>query len=129
MCRRILRAFVGRGLLESFDVKEILAYQHSELGSAKRGVRADELHLKPLELIECIVALVTPPHTHRHRYFGVLAPNSPLRAAVTALAAPVQAMPVATGLGGKGPQHLKTMRGHPCPNLRSLALCVRQAKN
>ena len=29
--------------------------------------------------------------THRHRYFGVLAPNSPLRAAVTALA---QAVPV-----------------------------------
>jgi len=40
--------------------------------------------------------------THRHRYFGVLAPNSPLRAAVTALAAPVQqavaqAEPVITG--------------------------------
>ena len=35
-------------------------------------------------------ALVPPPRTHRHRYFGVLAPNSPLRAAVTALAAPVQ---------------------------------------
>ena len=27
-----------------------------------------------------------PPRVHRHRYFGVLAPNSPLRAAVTALA-------------------------------------------
>jgi hypothetical protein len=27
--RRILRAFVGRGLLESFDAKEMLAYQHS----------------------------------------------------------------------------------------------------
>ena len=27
------------------------------------------------------------PRTHRHRYFGVLAPNSPLRAAVTAMAA------------------------------------------
>lgn len=41
----------------------------------------DELHLTPL---------VPPPRTHRHRYFGVLAPNSPLRAAVTAMAAPVQ---------------------------------------
>ena len=29
-------------------------------------------------------ALVPPPRTHRHRYFGVLAPNSPLRAAVPA---------------------------------------------
>ena len=27
--RRILRAFVGRGLLESFEAKEMLAYQHS----------------------------------------------------------------------------------------------------
>ena len=27
--RRILRAFVGRGLLESCDAKEMLAYQHS----------------------------------------------------------------------------------------------------
>ena len=27
--RRILRAFVGRGLIESCDAKEMLAYQHS----------------------------------------------------------------------------------------------------
>lgn len=27
-----------------------------------------------------------PPRIHRHRYYGVLAPNSPLRTAVTALA-------------------------------------------
>ena len=27
-----------------------------------------------------------PPRTHRHRYYGVLAPNSPLRGAVTAMA-------------------------------------------
>jgi hypothetical protein len=35
-------------------------------------------------------ALVPPPRAHRHRYFGVLAPNSPLMAAVTAMAAPEQ---------------------------------------
>ncbi len=33
-----------------------------------------------------MAALVPPPRIHRHRYFGVLAPNSPLRTAVTALA-------------------------------------------
>lgn len=33
-----------------------------------------------------MAALVPPPRIHRHRYFGVLAPHSPLRAAVTALA-------------------------------------------
>lgn len=43
--------------------------------------------LTPLELIDRIAALVPPPRAHRHRYYGVLAPNAPLRAAVTALAA------------------------------------------
>ena len=88
--RRILRAFVGRGLIEQADAKEMLAYQHSEPGSDKRGAKADELHLTPLELIARIAALVPPPRTHRHRYFGVLAPNSSLRATVTALATPAQ---------------------------------------
>jgi hypothetical protein len=41
-----------------------------------------ELVLTPLELINRIAQLVPPPRTHRHRYYGVLAPNSPLRAAV-----------------------------------------------
>ena len=164
--RRILRAFVGRGLLEGFEAKEMLGYKHSgfsvdtsvciaaqdrsglerllrycarppfaldrlrkaggelvyrcakqrsEPGSdrrdqrnanrgAKHGAQADELHLTPLELIARIAALVPPPRTHRHRYFGVLAPNSPLRPAVTALAqdavvqpAQVQAEPASTG--------------------------------
>jgi hypothetical protein len=142
--RRILRAFVGRGLIESVDAKEMLAYQHSgfsvnagvcieahdraalerllrycarppfamdrlrkegaalvyrcakqhsEPARDKRGVKVDELTLTPLELIERIAALVPPPRIHRHRYFGVLAPNSPLRAAVTAFATPAQALP------------------------------------
>lgn len=50
-----------------------------------------------------------PPRTHRHRYFGVLAPNSPLRAAVTALAqgspaqpATAQVEPVSTCEGALG---------------------------
>ena len=57
----------------------------------KRGAKVDELALTPLELIRRIAALVPPPRIHRHRYFGVLAPNSPLRSAVTAQAAPAQA--------------------------------------
>jgi Putative transposase/Transposase zinc-binding domain len=36
------------------------------------------LVLTPLELIDKIAALVPPPRTHRHRYYGVLAPNAPL---------------------------------------------------
>ena len=42
--------------------------------------------LSPLELIDRIAALVAPPRVYRHRYHGVLAPNSPLSAQVTALA-------------------------------------------
>ena len=158
--KRILRAFVGRGLLEGFEAKEMLAYrhsgfsvdtsvciaahdraglerllrycarppfaserlrkagsaliyrcakQHSEPGSKpdnKRGAKADEITLTPLELIDRIATLVPPPRSHRHRYFGVLSPNSPLRPAVTALAqdavvqpAQVQAEPASTAAG------------------------------
>ena len=44
------------------------------------------LMLTPLELIDHLAALIPPPRLHRHRYHGVLAPNSPLRAAATAYA-------------------------------------------
>jgi hypothetical protein len=47
--------------------------QHSEPGHDKRGTQVDEITLTPLELIDRIAALVPPPRTHRHRYFGVLA--------------------------------------------------------
>ena len=153
--KRILRAFVARGLLENCDAKDMLGYKHSgfsvdagvcieahdraalerllrycarppfsmdrlrkegselvyrcakqrsEPTSDQRGAKADELHLTPLELIDRIAALVPPPRTHRHRYFGVLAPNSPLREAVTALAQPAAAQPatVETAQSGAG---------------------------
>lgn len=47
-----------------------------------------ELRLTPLELIERLAALIPPPRLHRHRYHGVLAPNSAQRTQVTALARP-----------------------------------------
>ena len=55
-----------------------------------------------------MAVLVPPSRTRRHRYFGVLAPNSPLRAAVTALAAPAhpamaRVEPVITGGGNALP--------------------------
>ena len=182
--KRILRAFVGRGLLESFEAQEMLGYkhsgfsvdtsvciaahdraglerllrycarppfamerlrkagselvyrcakQHSEPGSLphnKRGVKADEITLTPLELIERIAKLVPPPRTHRHRYFGVLAPNSPLRPAVTALArdaavkpAQVQAGPARTAaadgaLGVRSALPTQTEPAQPVPPKR-----------
>jgi hypothetical protein len=54
------------------------------------------LMLTPLELIDWLVALIPPPRRHRHRYYGVLAPNAPLRSAVTALAAPAAETPAVT---------------------------------
>ena len=69
------------------------AKQHSEPGSDKRSARVDELHPTPLELITRIAALVPPPRTHRHRYFGVLAPNSPLRAAAVPLGCAISPTP------------------------------------
>lgn len=44
------------------------------------------LILTPLEFLERLAALIPPPRQHRHHYHGVLAPNSPLRPAVTAYA-------------------------------------------
>jgi hypothetical protein len=44
------------------------------------------LMLTPLEFLDRIALLIPSPRRHRHRYFGVLAPNSPWRPAVTARA-------------------------------------------
>ncbi|MDP2805079.1 MAG: transposase [Gallionellaceae bacterium] len=65
-----------------------------------------DLVLTPLELIDKIATLIPPPRAHRHRYYGVLAPNSPLRAAVTALAPlPVVVPPAAEATTADAPQH------------------------
>jgi hypothetical protein len=56
-----------------------------EAGKVRPGGSAAQI-LTALQLIDRLAALVPPPRIHRHRYIGVLAPNSPLRTAVTALA-------------------------------------------
>ena len=50
-----------------------------------------ELILTPLELLDRLAHLVTPPRIHKHRYCGVLAPNARLRRAVTETAGPAGA--------------------------------------
>jgi hypothetical protein len=136
--RRIVRAFVKRGLLDSIDGEVMLLARHGGGFSVDASVRIagddraglerllrycarppfamerqhrkgqdhllyhcpkpqsggkqGDLILTPCEFIAKIAALVPPPRTHRHRYFGVLAPNSPFRAAVTAMA-PVPVIP------------------------------------
>ena len=72
-----------------------------------------DLVLTPLELIDRIAALVPRPRMHRHRYYGVLAPNAPLRAAVTALApAAVTTVPLAPTFtaNGEEPRHRAAAR-------------------
>lgn len=130
--RRIVRAFVKRGLLDSIDGEVMLLARHGggfsvdasvciaaddraglerllrycarppfamerlhrkgqdhllyHCPKPQSGGKQGDLILTPCEFIAKIAALVPPPRTHRHRYFGVLAPNSPFRAAVTAMA-------------------------------------------
>jgi hypothetical protein len=64
-----------------------------------------------LELLDRIAAPVPPPRIHRHRCFGVLAPNSPLRTAVTALAlAATTAPPAANAEPAAEPAHRRAAR-------------------
>ena len=65
--RRILRAFVGRGLLESFEAQEMLGYQHSGF-SLDAGVC--------IQAHDCAALLRPPtlchgPIAQRGRYPGV----------------------------------------------------------
>ncbi len=52
-------------------------------GTSVGGKQEREIVLTPLEFIARIAALVPPPRQHRHRYYGVLAPNAPQRGQVT----------------------------------------------
>ena len=69
----------------------------------------------PLDLIEGLAALIPPSRRHRHRYYGVLAPNAPLRAAVTALAAPATGTPTILAHLGEATSRPRLMpaRGPP----------------
>ena len=59
--------------------------------SVKRGPGGSvSLMLTPMQLLDRLAALIPPPSKHRHRYHGVLAPNLPLREAVTARAHPTE---------------------------------------
>ncbi len=73
------------------------------------------LSLTPLEFIDHLAALIPPPRLHRHRHHGVLAPNAPLRLAVTAYgrnvdlrhqpSPPEASPPAAAGPSGRSPAH------------------------
>ncbi|MCM8596933.1 MAG: transposase [Candidatus Accumulibacter sp.] len=82
---RLLR-YCARPAFALERLREIDA-EHLVYESVKPGPGGSvSLMLTPLELIERLAALIPPPRRHRHRYYGVLAPNAPHRAQVTALA-------------------------------------------
>jgi len=86
---------------------ERLRYELTKPGPGGAG----SLLLTPVALIDRIAALVPPPRLHRHRYFGVLAPNSPLRTAVTALAlAATTAPPAPIAEPAAEPTHRRAAR-------------------
>jgi hypothetical protein len=75
--------------------REHLVYEPPKAGPGGSGPQC----VTPLELLDRLATVVPPPRIRRHRYFGVLAPNSPLRTAVTALApGATTAAPVRPGL-------------------------------
>jgi hypothetical protein len=88
---RLLRALTRCNLLEREDAQAMAEWKHGSVS----------LMLTPLELLDRLPALIPPPRRHRHRYYdqrespwnGVLAPNAPLRSAVTARAAPITEVP------------------------------------
>jgi len=87
--------------LHTLDAEHLLYHNPKPRSDSPR-----DLVLTPLEMIDKIAALIPPPRAHRHRYYGVLAPNSPMRAAVTALAPlPVVVQPLAEATTADTPKH------------------------
>jgi hypothetical protein len=91
---RLLR-YCARPAFALERLREIDA-EHLVYESVKPGPGGSiSLMLTPLELIGRLAALIPPPSRHRHRYYGVLAPNAPLRGQVTALAGVPDGSPAA----------------------------------
>ncbi len=94
------------------------------------------LILTPLEFLDRLATLAPPPRKHRHRYHGVLAPNSPMCPAVTAYAGlsldtPLPAVPPREDTPAS-PEVVETAQPRPpsvvrtdCPYLSGPAVALR----
>jgi len=81
---RLLR-YCARPAFALERLREIDA-EHLVYESVKPGPGGSvSVLLTPFQLLDRLAALIPPSRQHRHRYYGVFAPNSSLRAAVTAL--------------------------------------------
>jgi len=81
---RSRRAGALAALLFALERLDLLDAEHVVYRLPKPQRDGTTVTFTPLELIDHVAALIPPPRRHRHRYHGVLAPNSPLRAAATA---------------------------------------------
>jgi len=87
--------------------------EHLVYESVKPGPGGSvSLMLTPMQLLDRLAALIPPPRKHRHRYYGALAPNSPLRAAVTALAQPAEDTPAPAMIGASPSDATPTEPAH-----------------
>ena len=103
-CERLLR-YCARPMFAGERLPWAALYGHRP---EQRQQRSIELRLSPSEFLDRVAALIPPPRKHRHCYFGVLAPNSPLRAQVAANAGRKP------GAGSKAPRP-KTVRTDLAP--------------
>ena len=79
-CERLLR-YCARPMFAGERLPWAALYGHRP---EQRQQRSIELRLSPSEFLDRVAALIPPPRKHRHRYFGVLAPNLLWRALVAA---------------------------------------------
>ena len=74
---RLLR-YCARPAFALERLREIDA-EHLVYESVKPGPKGSvSLMLTPMQLLDRLAALIPPPRRHRHRTYGVLAPNAPL---------------------------------------------------
>jgi hypothetical protein len=78
LCRYCSRHPFAKGRLQVRD-EQTLVYRFAKPDVSGRT----ELSLTPFELFDRLVEFIAPPRRHRHRYYGALAPNCPLRPFVT----------------------------------------------
>ena len=77
LLRYCARPLFALARLQQRDAEHLI-YNASKPWPGSRGAQL----LTPLQLINRLATLIAPPRVRRHRYYGVLAPNAPLRAAV-----------------------------------------------
>ena len=96
--------------LHQRDAEHLVTRNPTSARGTATGARPTALLPTPLELITKIAALAPLPRAHCHRYYGVLAPNAPLRPVVTALAPAAVPPAPASAASSEEPRHRAVAR-------------------